>query len=384
MNISEISEKNLVTRLRERLTGLLGEVSWVQRDSGNPHMDEGDFALVYHSGGNRIFTLLVDCKKEPRPSVFALHAQRREARPRPVNSPCLRMLGAPFITPRLASVCKEAGWGWIDLAGNCRIDIPGLIHIERSGNGPVHKRPTPPVNFSSPEVARVLRVLLAPQRAGETFTQRGLRDLCDPPVSIGLVNKVVNHLKDEAYLREAESKRGGVRLVEPLALLETWREDYAYGHHRRLAFFTLLKGEKLNSALQDLGHLNPGRVALASFSAAAVHAPFVRQPRTWLYATEEMLIPMHNLLEAKEVDSGDNLQVLVPSDEGVFADDDEPWMDSEPSNPTGSHFPIPTTSPLQTYLDLWHAGGRGREAAEAVMERVLAPAWKRKRESTDG
>lgn len=30
----------------------------------------------------------------------------------------------------------------------------------------------------------------------------------------------------------------------------------------------------------------------------------------------------------------------------------------------------------KTYLDAWHAGGRGQEAAEAILERQLRPQWK--------
>jgi len=31
---------------------------------------------------------------------------------------------------------------------------------------------------------------------------------------------------------------------------------------------------------------------------------------------------------------------------------------------------------VQTYLDLMHLGGRGEEAAQAVLEQSLLPAWK--------
>jgi hypothetical protein len=30
---------------------------------------------------------------------------------------------------------------------------------------------------------------------------------------------------------------------------------------------------------------------------------------------------------------------------------------------------------LQTYVDTYHAGGRGPEAAEAILEQKLRPAW---------
>jgi hypothetical protein len=381
MNIADFSEKNLVTRLREKLMGLLDEVAWLESAPMGAGMEEGDFALVNHVKGERRFTLWVDCKMEPRPSLVPLYAQRREKKPSPVDAPCLFMLGAPYITPRLASVCKEAGWGWIDLAGNCRVDIPGLIHIERSGNEPVHKRPTPPVNFSSPEAARILRVLLAPQRTGMVTTQRGLRDLCQPSVSLGLVNKVVTHLKEEAYVQSSEKGHGGFRMKEPRSLLEVWREAYPYTHHQQRTLFTLLKRSALQAALNELGKKESGRIALAAFSAANLYAPSVRQPRTWLYVEEDALDAVKLNLEAKEVDSGHNLQVLIPFDAGICADSEVPGLDA---GGVASPNRVSATSPVQTYVDLWHAGGRGRKAAEAILEQVLVPAWNEAEENDHG
>ena len=33
------------------------------------------------------------------------------------------------------------------------------------------------------------------------------------------------------------------------------------------------------------------------------------------------------------------------------------------------------TNPVQTYIDLVHSGGRGEEAAEAMLQQRLKPAW---------
>ncbi len=34
------------------------------------------------------------------------------------------------------------------------------------------------------------------------------------------------------------------------------------------------------------------------------------------------------------------------------------------------------TNPVQTYVDFFHCGGRGEEAAEALLEQNLKRAWK--------
>ncbi len=69
-------------------------------------------------------------------------------------------------------------------------------------------------------------------------------------------------------------------------------------------------------------------------------------------------------LDAKEVDSGENLIVLTPADEGVFY-----RMDS-------ANHRLACTNALQTYVDVYHAGGRGEEAAEALLQQRLKPEWR--------
>jgi hypothetical protein len=104
---------------------------------------------------------------------------------------------------------------------------------------------------------------------------------------------------------------------------------------------------------------------LASFTAADELAPHVRQSRLWVYVRARDTREIQKLLEAKEVDSGANLILLEAADEGVFE---------------GIQFGnegVPTTSALQSYLDLWQAGGRGEEAATAILNQCLKPAWEK-------
>jgi hypothetical protein len=67
------------------------------------------------------------------------------------------------------------------------------------------------------------------------------------------------------------------------------------------------------------------------------------------------------------VDSGENLVVLIPDDDGVFSVSD--------SGPMGDNR-MSCTNAVQTYVDLYHCGGRGEEAAEALLNQRLKPEWK--------
>ena len=56
--------------------------------------------------------------------------------------------------------------------------------------------------------------------------------------------------------------------------------------------------------------------------------------------------------------------MLVPEDSGVFL------LHEGPEGRLGC------TTPVQTYVDVTHGGGRGQEVAQALLERQLKPTWK--------
>ena len=194
-------------------------------------------------GGGRA-ALSVEGRKELRPSLF--HAMTNQAvAPKGRFKAVVPTLALPSVSPRLAELCEEKGWSWFDLAGNCRIDIPGFLQIRHSGNKPLLERQRPAANLSTPEAGRIIRALLSPQHTGVRWTQRRLAahfgELVPPlpEPSAGLVNKVVRHLRDEAFLEPGEN--GGFHLRDPLKLLLAWRDVYRFDRHERLGYFTLLQ-----------------------------------------------------------------------------------------------------------------------------------------------
>lgn len=189
---------------------------------------------------------------------------------------------------------------------------------------------------------------------------------CQPPVSLGLVNKVVRHLREQAFIEQGDN--GGFRVRDPIGLLAAWRAAYRFDRHQRRDYFTLLQGRRLHQALAKLESIAEGHAAYASFSAAELQAPHVRQPKTWLFVSEEFEDEFREVAEAKPVDSGENLVVLIPQDEGVF------YL---PEHTATEDRQLSCTNPVQTYVDLLKSGGRGEEAAEALLEQRLKPEWKR-------
>jgi len=348
-----------------QLGTLLGEVPWARhsRTDATPGVD---LVIEITGPGGRRRTLLVHIKSELRPSTFPGWV-KAAAEPGPTSVPVLAM---PSVSPRLADLCRHEGWSWLDLAGNCWIDVPGLLHIERSGRPPVRRQPRRGGNLGTAAAARVIRVLLSPAHAGRTWTQRSIQTYTcwqlpgEKPVSLGLVNKVIQHLRDEGFVAAHDS---GIRVQDPPGLLTAWRESYRFDAHRRLQYFTLLKREQLGKAIDRVRQQTGGSCLYAAFSAAERQAPMVRQPRTWVYVGAEHLDVLADHCEARPVDSGENLVVLVPNDAGVF-------LSFAPKGKAEAD--LGCTDPVQTYVDLYKLDGRGPEAAEAVLELRLAKAWK--------
>ena len=361
----ETDEKALAKKLEELLSGVNWLHDWRVQTVGGGAKDPGFDLLAtipLPKGGKA--ALCVECKKHLSPSVFQMLAGRVYT---PAGRPdvVVRAVAAPWISPRVAELCAEHGWSWFDLAGNYHLDVPGVLQIRHTGNAPAHKPPRPKANLGTAEAGRVIRALLLPEHAGMRWTQRAMQTHC-LPISLGLVNKVVQHLREEAFVEVGED--GGFSLRDPLKLLFTWREAYRFDRHERRNYFTLLTGKKLKDALSKLDAHSGGCAAYAAFSAADYLAPNVRQPKTWLFVSAREIAKFEQLTEAKQVDSGENLAALIPYDDGVFYQSDCDAQDG---------MRLPCTNSVQTYVDLCHCGGRGEEAAEALLNQRIKPDWKK-------
>lgn len=360
--VNGLAGTRLQREVAARLQTLLAEVSWAKL--ARLHTEGGGVLAMKVGGASKgPALLLVHAKSELRPSAFPAWVAARSL------PGATQVLAMPVISRRLAEICRQHGWSWLDLAGNCCLDVPGVLHIERLGAPPLQRSPRWGGNLKSPAAARVLRVLLSPVHADRGWTQRTLQSAtCDhlpgeKPVSLGLVNKIVRHLRDQGFVTAA-----GLRLRDPVGLLTAWREQYRLEDRQRLSCFTLSKPGSLDKAIDRLIDEFGAVCAYAAFSAADRQAPQVRQPRTWVYVREDHLDDFLRVAEAKPVDSGENLMVLLPGDPGVL----QAFGASRP----GSDAERVCTDPVQTYLDLATLGGRGQEAAEAVLAERLLPDWK--------
>lgn len=359
---SGLAERDVAVRLDQ----LLASVAWV-RHAPAKAAGGADFAMQIEGAAGVRVRFQVYVKAELRPSTFLAWST---AKVLPANS--IPVLVLPTVSPRIAELCRRHGWSWLDFAGNCWLDAPGVLRVERNGAPPRRIERRRSGNLKTAAAARVLRVMLGPGQAGTTWTQRHLQSCTasqlpgEKPVSLGLVNKVLRHLRDQAFVEEVDR---GVRLRDPVGLLAAWRDVYRIDARHRLAYFTLMRHKPLDEALQRALRELAGGCVYAAFSAAERQAPQVRQPRTWLYVRPDRLDDLVRTMEAKPVETGENLVVLLPSDPGVF----QSFATSPDAAVAGG---VGCTDPVQTYVDLHSLGGRGEEAAQAILEQCLMKAWK--------
>lgn len=268
------------------------------------------------------------------------------------------VLMAPYISPEVAEICRQAGVGHADFAGNCRL-VFGQVFIERFGaaNPKVEKRGLR--SLFAPKAARIMRCLL--REPGRIWRVAELSRESD--TSLGQVSNVRKALLDREW---AEARADGLILTQPSALLDAWRDAYEKRRTQRNRYYTMLRGDALEQAIKAaLNAAGQGEHALlASFSAAQWLAPFARYPTQMFYADEVGESILQQWLQLEPVTKGENVIIERPADAGLLADRGE----AAPG--------LWCTGLAQTYLDLYAAGERGAEAAEHLRQTRIDSQWK--------
>jgi hypothetical protein len=296
-------------------------------------------------------TLLCEVRRSGQPAaardalavLAAGTARRRDA---------VGMLVAPYISERVAELCAAAGIGTIDLSGNVRLAF-GTVFIHRSGCenrfGEARERRSV---FSS-KAARVVRLLL--ERPSEAWQVQALSKATG--VSIGQVSMVKRSLASMDWLAIG----AGVRLSRPEETLRAWARTTTKFEVERVECYGGEPAAEIERRVGEATRAAGGRSAVCGLSAAWRWAPMVKPLRWTAYVDADLRTVMSGA-GLKEVESGGNVVLVRPRDEGVF---------QEAVTESG----MPRVGAVQAFVECASAGGRGEEAAEAVLEQVLRRRW---------
>ncbi|MEW6455333.1 MAG: type IV toxin-antitoxin system AbiEi family antitoxin [Acidobacteriota bacterium] len=353
--MKQFSEKDLLKEAQKSITSVLSDIPFVKlnKSKAKVKIDNRvvDFVLdTLISGKLTKFIVEVKSQGEPRLVRMAI-AQLKD---------CLKsfkdsygILVAPYLSNASIQICKEAGIGCLDLAGNAFLSFKSVF-IDRSG------RPNPfavtrlSKSVFSPKSSRILRVLLS-----DPLKRWYVEDLSrEAGISMGLTSRVKQALLSEEWIKE-ENK--SFYLAKPEEVLNQWIGNYSYEKNESFSFYSGLSEDQLETAIKKGCGKMKYRYGLALFSGARKVAPFVRFMRFFSYV-DGNIEGIAKALKLKKVESGANVTLLQPYDEGVF------YGLQEING-------INVVSDIQLYLDLKSYKGRGEEAAQTIFEQRIKPKW---------
>jgi hypothetical protein len=344
----------LIDRAREALLQCLQGVPFLRIAAPKKSKDangRSDLRLQVKTPGGKS-TLVVEVRKVGQPRVI------REATNQLLRSTnelpgAYGVVMAPYLSPQSTEICLQDGFGFADLAGNCRLSFD-QVFISKEGKENPFTRKRDLRSLYSPKAERVLRVLLtAPRRWWKVQSLAR-----EAGVSLGQGFNVKKLLLDREWMETGDE---GFRLMAPARLLAEWEENYDFRRSTVREFYTLRPIADFERRLAETCAKGKFAYALAGFSSAARYAPMVRYQRAMAYVVGNR-DGLAEQLELKPVTSGANVSLIVPYDEGVL-------YGAETEG--GAR----VTSPVQTYLDLRQLKGRGEEAAEFLKQQVIQPTW---------
>lgn len=356
------SLKELGWMAGERLQTLLGNIHFVKVEQVEQveQVDHGDFTgpdlEINLSVNGRPHRLVCEVKSSGQPryvrsAIFALNDY--SVSHSTFEGPPTKVFVAPYLSEDARRLCRQHDVCYLDFEGNAYLQFDGVfIQTTGPGNSRPERRELKAV--FAPKSAQVLhRLLDTPRRAWR------LADLARAAhVSLGHVSNVKQSLLNREW---AVSDEEGFRLSRPNELLDAWAESYERPGGERLPFYTIHHGKELERLIaRALSEANDrGDAMLYSFSAAAYLAPYARHPTTFICASRGVLESIHDQLQLRAASEGENVWIFFPDNEGLFLEKQMPMPG------------VSCTGPVQTYLDLYVSGDRGREAAEHLRRELL-------------
>lgn len=353
--VKQFSERDLLKKAQESISSVLSGISFIELKESKANVrtnnKQVDFVIdTVISGKPAKFIIEVKSQGDPRFVRIAI-AQLKEYLKSFKDS--YGILVAPYLSDAGRQICKEAGIGCIDLAGNAFISFRNVF-VEKSGNPNPFAISRPSKSAFSPKSSRILRVLLS-DPSKRWYVENLSKEAC---ISIGLTSRIKQMLLAQEWIKE-EKKR--FYLVKPEEVLNQWINNYSYEKNQSFSFYSGLSEDQLERGIKKECEKNKYRYGLALFSGARKVAPFVRFMRFFSYI-DGNIEDVAKAFQLKRVGSGANVTLLQPYDEGVF-------YGLQDING------IKVVSDIQLYLDLKSYKGRGEEAAQAIFEQRIKPEW---------
>lgn len=164
-----------------------------------------------------------------------------------------------------------------------------------------------------------------------------MKDLAtEANLSLGQVSKLKNKLLQEDYLVSTEERK--LVLSRPDDLLKAWAEEYNYTDNTVTKFYAMQEIPMIEEEIKNYCTKRGRKYAFTMQSGAARFAQFVRYQQVSVFIDGD-ITELQDALNLKPVDSGANVLLLTPYDDGVF------YFTQQKDDTT-------IVSDIQLYLDL--------------------------------
>lgn len=345
------SETEIQQRLRKKLESLLEPIKIIKTtQQKNKQKDFTPDLIVKTKYKNKEKNLIIEIKSigEPR------HIERAITQLKIYSNNCENcypIVASSSLSEKSRVICKQFDIGYIDLLGNVYIDLP-YLHIEKESKETKPKEKKRQKKLFSPVATRIIRTLLL--EPSNEWTIKSLSEKTH--VSLGYTHRVVEKLLDELFLSRNKNYR--LILKDKSHLLDVWRDSYSFENNNIHSFYTFEKNKDiLFEKIEEISKSNKLQYALTLHSGASIIAPYVRYTDIHVYV-ESNIEQWIKQLDLRPVDSGANIYLIIPYDEGVFQ-----GLQTINKKRIASN--------IQLYLDLYNYPKRGKEQADFLRERKI-------------
>jgi len=266
---------------------------------------------------------------------------------RPQDPDTVAVLIAPYLSPEARSLCRSAGLGYFDLAGNAGLDTTN-VYLEVTGRPNPHAREKQLRSPFSGKAERVARRLLV--ETERTWTMRELAQAAG--VSLGMASMATTALAAAGLVTKG---RGRLSVSNPGAMLNAWLESYDLRRSAWHIYRSWWGVEELQQRLAQRCRAH-GRSALTLWSGAAhLLGENLSAPRLAFYWQGD-IEPLIEIMNLDEIKGRTYVFVFEPYDDSVLWETQRAGDDLE------------VVHPVQLFLDL----GSGDDAELELAQRVRA------------
>ncbi|MBN2603275.1 MAG: hypothetical protein JXA91_03990 [Candidatus Thermoplasmatota archaeon] len=345
-----MSEREVQQRLRQHLKSLLLplQIKNVKKEYRLENKIADIVAKTKYKNKETTFVIEVKSIGEPRHIEQAITQVKLLSKAIPNSYP---VVASSFLSEASREICKKLDVGYIDLLGNIYIDLP-QIHIEKESNKTKQVEKKKQKQLFSPVATRIIRSLLTEPE--ETWTIQSLSQ--KNQVSLGYAHRVVEKLIDKQFLERNTDYK--LILKDKTRLLDTWRDNYSFKDNTIHSYYIFEKNkDTIFNNIKKASQSKKSPYALTLHSGASFVAPYVRYTDVHLYIISNIEEWIQQL-DLRPVESGANIYLIEPYDDGVLQD-----LQTIKGNAIVSN--------LQLYLDLYSYPKRGKEQAEKIREEKI-------------